>query len=245
MLGYKMEIGESEKEEIIKEFLPFIKYTAYRFSKRLPPQMTVNDLISSGVIGLLDSLQRFEEGRVKLATFVEHRIRGAMLDELRSQDWVPRSMKTKIKAVKQAHQKLEQELGRLPHDEEIAASLEISLEEYYKTIQDAHGAVTLSLDDFYNSNNDDRDADTSARIADPTAKTPLEIFEDHDLKETLAHHINDLPEKEKLVLSLYYWDELTMKEIGKVLNLTEGRVCQLHNQALLRLKARLGTQTPG
>ena len=244
MLGYKTEISESKKEQIIKEFLPFIKYTAYRFSKRLPPQLSVNDLISSGIVGLLDALRRYEEGRVKLSTFVEHRIRGAMLDELRSQDWVPRSVKVKINAIKKAHQKLEQELGRLPLEEEIAASLAISLDEYYKTMQDAHGAVTLSFDDLNGSTYDDRDMDATERIADPSAKTPFEIFENNALKESLAQHIDGLPEKEKLVLSLYYWDELTMKEIGKVLKVTEGRVCQIHNQALLRLKAKLDCPVP-
>jgi RNA polymerase sigma factor FliA len=239
MLGYKTELSESEKEQIVKDFLPFIKYTAYRFGKRLPPQMSVNDLISSGIVGLLDSLQRYEEGRVKLSTFVEHRIRGAMLDELRSQDWVPRSVKSKISTIKKAHQKLEQELGRLPHDDEIAARLNISLDDYYKSIQDAHAAVMLSLEDLNSSMFDDNDSHVSDRIADPRAKTPFDLLEDNALKEALAQNIDALPEKEKLVLSLYYWNELTMKEIGKVINLTEGRVCQLHNQALIRLKAKI------
>jgi RNA polymerase sigma factor FliA len=239
MIGYKAGLSEQEKEQIIKDFLPFIKYTAYRLGKRLPPQLTVNDLISSGIVGLLDSLQRYEEGRVKLSTFVEHRIRGAMLDELRSQDWVPRSVKSKIAAIKKTHQKLEQELGRLPFDEEIAESLSITLDEYYKTMQDAHAAVMLSFEDFNSTLYGDHEIHAGDRIPDPSARTPFELLEDTTLKESLALHIGSLPEKEKLVLSLYYWNELTMKEIGKVMKLTEGRVCQLHNQALLRLKAKL------
>jgi RNA polymerase sigma factor for flagellar operon FliA len=243
MLGYKTELSEREKEQIVKDFLPFIKYTAYRFGKRLPPQMTVDDLISSGIVGLLDSLQRYEEGRVKLSTFVEHRIRGAMLDELRSQDWVPRSVKSKIAAIRKAHQKLEQELGRLPLDEEIAESLKITLDEYYKIVQDSHAAVMLSFEDFNGTMYGDQEMSPAERIADPSAKTPFEVLEDTTLKELLAQHIESLPEKEKLVLSLYYWNELTMKEIGVVMKLTEGRVCQLHNQALLRLKSKLGGPT--
>jgi RNA polymerase sigma factor FliA len=239
MQEYKTELSESEKETIIKDFLPFIKYTAYRYGKRLPPQLTIDDLINVGIVGLLDSLRRYEAGRVKLSTFVEHRIRGAMLDELRAQDWVPRSVKEKISAIKKAHQKLEHDLGRLPSEEEIAESLAISLDEYFKIMQDAHGAVTLSFEDLNHTPYDEQGMDASERIADPSARTPLEILEKNALKESLAEHIGDLPEKEKLVLSLYYWDELTMKEIGKVLKLTEGRVCQLHNQALLRLKAKL------
>lgn len=244
MIGYKVELSEHEKEQTIKDFIPFIKYTAYRLGKRLPPQLTVDDLISSGIVGLLDSLQRYEEGRVKLSTFVEHRIRGAMLDELRSQDWVPRSVKTKIAAIKKAHQKLEQELGRLPLEEEIAESLAISLDEYYKTMQDAHAAVMLSFEDFNSTLYGDHEIHAADRIPDPSARTPYELLEDTTLKECLAQHIGSLPEKEKLVLSLYYWNELTMKEIGKVLNLTEGRVCQLHNQALLRLKAKIDSPQP-
>jgi len=244
MIGYKTELRESEKEQIIKDFLPFIKYTAYRLGKRLPPQMTVNDLISSGIVGLLDALQRYEEGRVKLGTFVEHRIRGAMLDELRSQDWIPRSVKSKINAIKKAHQKLEQELGRLPLDEEIAERLNMPLDDYYRIMQDSHAAVMLSIEDLNGSLYDDHDMHALDRIPDPDAKTPFEVLESTDLKESLAEHIGTLPEKEKLILSLYYWDELTMKEIGKVLNLSEGRVCQLHNKALLRLKAKLDCPVP-
>lgn len=244
MIGYKMVLNEQEKDQIIKDFLPFIKYTAYRLGKRLPPQLTVDDLISSGIVGLLDSLQRYEEGRVKISTFVEHRIRGAMLNELRSQDWVPRSVKSKIAVIKKAHQKLEQELGRLPTGEEIAERLSISLDEYYKTMQDAHAAVMLSFEDFNSTLYGDQEIHAADRIPDPSARTPYELLEDSSLKECLAQHIESLPEKEKLVLSLYYWNELTMKEIGKVMKLTEGRVCQLHNQALLRLKSRLDSPTP-
>ncbi len=245
MLGYKTEISEQEKEQIIKDFLPFIKYTAYRLGKRLPPQLTINDLINSGIVGLLDSLQRYEEGRVKLSTFVEHRIRGAMLDELRSQDWVPRSVKSKISTIKKAHQKLEQELGRSPYDDEIAAHLGISLDDYYKITQDAHAAVMLNFEDFNSAMFDDHEMHAAERIADPAARTPFEVYEDSAIKEALAQHIEGLPEKEKLVLSMYYWNELTMKEIGKVMKLTEGRVCQLHNQALIRIKSKMEAHVPG
>lgn len=236
MSGYRRDLTEEEKEKIVNDSLPFIKYTAYRLSRRLPPQLSVNDLISAGIVGLLDALRRYEEGRVKLNTFVEHRIRGAMLDELRSQDWVPRSMKKKIDAIRKAHQRLEQELGRLPSDEEIAESLNITIDEYYNTLQDAHNAVCLSLEDFYEKT-DEAGHDVRERIADPNAASPLSVLEDKSSKEALAHAVSGLPEKERLVLSLYYWEEMTMKEIGKVMGLTEGRVCQIHTQALIRLRA--------
>jgi RNA polymerase sigma factor for flagellar operon FliA len=239
MTEYKVEMSEAEKEKIINDSLPFIKYTAYRLAHRLPPQLAVNDLISVGIVGLLDALQRYTEGRVKLNTFVEYRIKGAMLDEPRSHDWVPRSLKTKIGQIRKAHRELEQGLGRTPHEEEIAERLHISLDEYYRTVQSASNAVVFSFEDFRDKAYEESDLDVMECIPDPDTKTPLELLEESSSKEALAHLINHLPEKEKLILSLYYWDEMTMKEIGKVLHLTEGRVCQLHNQALIRLKAQI------
>lgn len=241
MQEYKTEQGEQEKEKIINDSLPFIKYTAYRLAQRLPPQLSVNDLISVGIMGLLDALQRYTEGRVKLNTFVEHRIKGAMLDELRSHDWVPRSLKTKIGQIKKAHRELEKDLGRMPSEEEIAERLSISLEEYFRTVQSASNAVVFSFEDFRDKMYEESDMDVTECIPDRSMKTPLELLEENSTKEALAHLIEGLPEKEKLILSLYYWEELTMKEIGKIMHLTEGRVCQLHNQALIRLKAQMSS----
>ncbi len=245
MQDYKTEPTEQEKEKIINDSLPFIKYTAYRLVHRLPPQLSVNDLISVGIMGLLDALQRYTEGRVKLNTFVEHRIRGAMLDELRSHDWVPRSVKTKIGQIRKAHRELERDLGRVPDEEEIARKLSISLDEYYRTIQSASNAVVFSFEDFRDRMHEENDLDVTECIPDPDTKNPLELLEESNTREALAQLIEHLPEKEKLILSLYYWDELTMKEIGKIVHLTEGRVCQLHNQALVRLKSQMHSLVNG
>jgi len=242
MSAHRTELSEEDKERIIKNFLPSIKYAAYRFAWRLPPQLTVDDLISVGIIGLLDALNRYREDEGKLTTFVDYRIKGAMLDELRTHDWLPKSMKKKIDSVKKAHQSLERELNRPPEDEEIAAILNMSLDEYYRILQQASMQTTLRFEDFQERMHDDSGMDMTECIADPDAKSPLEIAEDNCKKETLAALVNGLPEKEKLILSLYYWEEMTMKEIGKVLNLTEGRVCQLHNQALMRLKSTMEVQ---
>jgi len=239
MPAVKTEPTEQEKERIINDCLPFIKYTAYRLAQRLPPQLSVGDLISVGIVGLLDALKRYTEGRVKLNTFVEHRIKGAMLDELRSHDWLPRSVKTKIGQIKKAHHELEKELGRMPREEEIAEKLAITLDEYFRIVQSASNAVVFSFEDYRDKRHEESDMDVTECIPDRDMKTPLEFLEENSLKEALARVIEGLPEKEKLILSLYYWEELTMKEIGKVVRLTEGRVCQLHNQALLRLKARM------
>jgi len=245
MQEYMVELAEEEKERLINESLPFIKYTAYRLSHRLPPQLTVDDLISVGIMGLLESLQRFTEGRVKFKTFAEYRIKGAMLDELRSHDWVPRSLKAKVGQIKMAHHQLEKDLGRSPNEEEVADSLNITLDEYYRTLQSASNAVVFSFEDFRDTLNDENDMDVMECIADPDMKNPLELLEESSTKEALAQLIVLLPEREKLLLSLYYWEELTMKEIAKIMNLTEGRVCQLHTQAVIRLKAQMLSPVTG
>jgi RNA polymerase sigma factor for flagellar operon FliA len=230
---------DEDKERIIDEFLPFIKYTAYRMAWRLPPHLTVQDLVSVGVMGLLDALGRFRENGVKLKTFVEYRIKGAMLDELRAQDWIPKSLKKKIDTVKATHVELEKELGRAPDGEEVAERLEIPIEEYYRLLQTAHAQVSVRFEDFGDRSNDEGSIDVTECIADPEAKTPLDLVFDEQRREELARCISELPEKERMILSLYYWEEMTMKEIGKVLNLTEGRVSQLHSQALMKLKVKV------
>jgi RNA polymerase sigma factor for flagellar operon FliA len=239
MIGHKTELSEEEQEKIIKDFLPFIKYTAYRLAWRLPPQLTVEDLISVGIMGLLDALSRYRENEAKIKTFAEYRIKGAMLDELRSHDWIPKSMKKKIASIEKAYLALEKEKGRSPEPEEIAEKLNITLDEYYKILQTAYSGRTLRFGEFNKKMNEENGLDLTESIPDPNMKTPLEIYEDNHQKELLASLIDKLPEREKIILSLNYWEEMTMKEIGKVLNLTEGRICQLHNQALLRLKAAI------
>ncbi|NWF97645.1 MAG: FliA/WhiG family RNA polymerase sigma factor [Nitrospirae bacterium] len=244
MPKYRKEINETEKEKIIKEFLPFIKYTAHRLSWGLPPQLSVDDLISVGVMGLLDALQRYTEGRVKLNTFVQFRIKGAMLDELRANNWVPKSMTKKISNVKNAHQKLEKEYGRLPEDKEVTEYLGISIEEYYRILQVANTQKTYRFEDVNEKIQSNDDLDMMECISDPDSKTPLDILEENEQKKLLASVIEKMPEKEKLILSLYYWEEMTMKEIAHIMNLTEGRVCQLHSQAIIRLKAKLNGEKP-
>ncbi|HET6514307.1 MAG TPA: FliA/WhiG family RNA polymerase sigma factor [Thermodesulfovibrionales bacterium] len=239
MVATKERLKEEEKERIINDFLPFIKYTAYRLTWRLPPQLTVQDLISVGVMGLLDALGRYKDNGVKLSTFAEYRIRGAMLDELRAHDWIPKNVKKKIDSVKSAYLTLERELGRSPEGEEVAERLEIPLNEYYRILQSANVKVSVRFEDFGDRANDENGLDVIECISDPDAKTPLEICEENRKKEALARVISELPEKEQIILSLYYWEEMTMKEIGNVMNLTEGRVSQIHNQALMRLKAKV------
>jgi RNA polymerase sigma factor FliA len=241
MYGYNVKISSHEREEIVKEFLPVVRYTAYRLSWRLPPQISVDDLISVGLNGLIEALDRFEQGKVKLKTYAQYRIKGAMLDELRAMEWIPRSRKKKINNLKEVHGQLEKELKRMPEDEEVALALNISLDEYYKILEESKSGSTFKFEDF-ESFSEKHDVNLMDNIEDPNGKNPLSLLVEMDQKKIMARVIDELPEKEKMVLSLYYWEELTMKEVGAVLGLTESRVCQLHNQALIRLKAKLGRE---
>ncbi len=241
MLGYKQTITAEEKEQIIQDMLPYIKYTAYRLAWRLPPQLTIDDLISVGVMGLLDAIERFDPSRsTTLKTFAEYRIKGAMLDELRSAEWAPKHLQKKINELKNAFSHLERVFGRPPSEEEVAEHLGIELEELFRLMNDASGAVTLSLDEIESRvDSGNGDYNIHEHIMDETADSPLASAEKADMKRILAEAIEELPERERIILALYYWDELTFKEIGKVLNLSESRVSQLHAKALLLIKVKL------
>ncbi|MCI4625758.1 MAG: FliA/WhiG family RNA polymerase sigma factor [Candidatus Magnetoovum sp. WYHC-5] len=236
---YRTDMTDDEKEKIIKEFQPFIKYTALRLRNKLPAQLTLDDLISVGIIGLLDAMDNYDPARAKLKTYAEFRIKGAMLDEIRAFDPAPRSLKEKVNDIKAVYNKLESCLGRTPEDVEIADELNMSIDDYYKILKDANGVITLRFEDFSSRINDMEDINLMDNIPDPSAHDPLKAMLEASQKETLAAVIDKLPEKEKTILSLYYWEELTMKEIAAIMSLSEGRVSQLHSQAILRLKSKL------
>jgi len=234
--------NDDGRERIIQELMPYIKYTAHRLAWRLPPGLSEDDLVSTGVIGLLDAIRKFRVGEVKLKTYAEYRIKGAMLDELRAADNLPRSVRDRVNALKSAHGRLEQKLGRAPEDCEVAEALGVSIDDYHKVLLENGSGMTLRFGDFEDRGDDDQSF--IENVPDPAGKDPLTLLECENRRRILAAVIGELPQKEKLVLSLYYWDELTLKEIGKVLGLTEGRVCQLHGQAILRCKARLEREIP-
>lgn len=242
MQGYKAEISEDEKEGIIKELLPFIKYTANRLSLKLPPQLTTDDLISAGLIGLLDAIERFEYRGAKLKTFAEHRIKGAMLDEIRAAEWTPRSVKKKANEIKNAFSKLERQFGRLPMEEEVADEMGISLEQYHKTLQQTNKSTVYRFEELEGRCSYNEDINIMECIPDSSAENAISTIQRKELEDILKTLIDELPEKERLLLSLYYWEELTMKEIANILNITEGRVCQLHNQALIRIRAKIESE---
>lgn len=228
-----------DREEIIVMYAPLIKYIAQKIAARLPSNIELDDLISSGVIGLMDAIDKYDPSRDnKFKTYAEFRIRGAILDELRAQDWVPRSVREKAKMLERAYTKIEHEKGRPATDEEVCEELRISQEEYYDLLNQVRSVSLLSYDDMSSSSKNDRRSMLGLAESSKTNNPFVEINSAH-LKQMVAAAIGDLPEKQRLVLSLYYYEDLNLKEIGKVLEVTESRVSQLHTQAIIRLKAKL------
>ncbi len=234
----QMILKGDEREQLIQEFVPVIKYMALRLAMRVSSGLNVEDLISAGTVGLLDALTKFDPSReIKFRTYAEFRIRGAMLDEIRAMDWVPRSMRERIGKIQHAANEYTKRKGRPPTEAELAVELGMETEEVDETLLQAKGAVVLSLEDL-GSNEDDAHPILDA-LADRDQPNPLESLLSEDTRKVLAEAIDRLPERQRLVLTLYYFEELTMKEIGATLQVTESRICQLHAQAMIRLKAHL------
>lgn len=236
-------LDEAEKEKIIEELLPYIKYTALRLIWRLPQQLTLDDLMSAGIVGLLEAMNRYNENEGKISTFVKYRIKGAMLDELDRFNPISKSQKLKIQMVNKICRQMEKSSGSLPEDVEIAEALNLTLDEYYEVIQDAQVVTILNIEDFSERQSNGEEVNLAEIIPDKSSINPIEKLEERDKKQWLAGIIDELPEKEKLILSLYYWDELTMREISQVVDMTEGRVCQLHSKALIWMRSRLGDRS--
>ncbi|MDQ3830190.1 MAG: FliA/WhiG family RNA polymerase sigma factor [Candidatus Tectomicrobia bacterium] len=230
----------AERDQLIIRYAPWVKYIALRMAAKLPAHIQAEDLISAGIIGLIDALDKFNPAReVQFKTYAQIRIQGAMKDELRALDWASRSMRQKVKRLEQAYATLERELGRPPASEEVASSLGIKMAAFEDMLDDVKGTTLVSLEELgQGPASEDKSALLEA-VLTRQDQDPLEMLNLQDLKKALTVAIAELPEKERLVLSLYYFEELTMKEVGKVLNLTESRISQLHTQAVLRLRAKL------
>lgn len=225
------------REQMITDCLSLVKFIAHRISSRLPAHVELDDLIHSGILGLLDAVGKYEPGRnVKFKTYAEQRIRGAILDGLRDLDWVPRSLRRKKKDIENAYHFLEQHLGRAATDEEVAEHLGLTLDELNKSLDDLKG-VTLGT--FVEAGEDNDGESLISFIADPDAEDPHVLLQSRELRAILRNAVSVLPNKERFVVQLYYFDELTMKEIGTLLNITESRVSQLHTKAMLRLRGKL------
>lgn len=233
-------MSPQEREALILEHAPMIRYVAGRIAMRLPAHVSLDDLMSAGVMGLIDAVDKFDpKQKVKFKTYAEFRIRGAILDELRAMDWVPRSVRRKSTKLEAVYTKLQNKLGRPASDEEVAQELGIGIEELMTLLDQVKGVSLLSVDD-PDSPLSQLD---SEQIVEALGRTehedPLALLGLAELQKQVAEAIIGLPDKEKLVVSLYYYDELTMREIGEVLGYTESRISQMHTKAILRLRARL------
>lgn len=236
---YKKNKDEKTREEIINYYLPLVKYTVERIIAYLPEEIKKNekeDLMIEGIIGLIEAVERFDiERNIKFETFATKRIKGAVLDTLRKYDILPRSMRDKVKAIEKAYFVLESRLGRNVKDDEIIKELRMTKEEFYDILLKAKGLVLMPLEDALI----DSEGDTKSLINE-IGKTDdiLEKFEDEEKKQILINFIESLDKEERVILEMYYWDGLTLKEIGKAINVSESRVCQIHTKIILKLRSK-------
>ncbi len=238
--GVGIKIGTPEADKLIVEYAPLIKFIAQRIAVRLPPHIELDDLTSAGVMGLIDAIGKFDPSKdTQFKTYAEIRVRGAILDELRSLDWVPRSVRQRATEISQAYAAVEQRMGRAATDEEIASELGLPLEEFYKQLGNAKSAPLLSIEDLGGMGKDGEKRDIMEVLAGSPDTDPQMMARVSEVREIIGRAIDQLPEKERLLVSLYYYEELTMKEIGEVLGITESRVSQLHTRAVMRLRGKL------
>jgi RNA polymerase sigma factor for flagellar operon FliA len=225
----------AERDAMVLDCLPLVKYIAIRMSDRTPRSVELDDLIGEGTLGLLDAARRFDPARgIKFRTFAEQRIRGAMLDHLRSLDWVPRTLRQKQKEIDEAYHAISARHGRAAGDEEVAEHLGVPLEDLHKSLDELKG---INLGSFEDASGDGEGM--LAYIPDHDAEDPQVTLHENEFRRLLAEAIEGLPEKERLAVQMYYYSELSMKEIGAALGITESRVSQLHTKAMLRLRGRL------
>ena len=238
---YKDDREEKARERLVLAYAPLVKYVAGRMSSGLPSHVEESDLISYGLLGLISAIERFEpEREIKFETFAITRIKGSIIDELRSLDWVPRSVRTKAREIERMNAKLEHELHRAPTDQEMAKGLDVTVDEFQESLVRISNSSVVALDELWTVSDSSGDqVSLLDTIQDPQAADPAAEMDTTEMKDRLADAIARLPEREKLVVALYYYENLTLREIGEVLGVTESRVSQLHTKAVLRLKSRL------
>jgi RNA polymerase sigma factor for flagellar operon FliA len=233
-LAMYVETQVGAQDQVVTRYAPLVKRIAYHLMTRLPPSVQADDLIQAGMIGLIEAARNYDASQgASFETYAGIRIRGAMLDEIRKSDWTPRSLHRKVRQVTEAIRSIERDEGRDARDVEVAGRLNISLDEYHHILQDASGHKVFSLEDLPVGEDS-----VAEGLAGPI-KGPLESMEMEKFREALAEAIETLPERERLVMSLYYDEELNLREIGAVLGVSESRVCQIHGQAMMRLKSRM------
>ncbi len=237
---YKASGSRHARDRLIVHYAPLVKYVAGRVSVGLPQNIEQADLVSYGIFGLIDAIDKFDLSRnIKFETYAIARIKGAIIDELRSIDWVPRSVRSKAKAVEKAYAKLEASLLRTPTDAEVAAEMGISPQELDSVFQQVSFVGLIALDEMLSVSGERGETTTLGDTIADKADGPIELFESEETKEVLAEAINRLGDREKIVLTLYYYEALTLAEIGEVLGVTESRVCQIHTKAVLQLRSRM------
>src|SRR3954466_15523218 len=240
------EAGEREvRDELIVHYSPLVKYVAGRVAVGLPQNVEQSDLVSYGIFGLIDAIDKFDPGRgYKFETYAISRIKGAILDELRSIDWVPRSVRAKARSIERAYSKLENELRRSPEDKEVAGELGMTEQELATVLGQISFVGVVALDELLSAGSE---RGSGATVGDTIAgggHDPVEAFESEEMRQVLADAINRMPDRERLVLTLYYYEGLTLAEIGHVLGVTESRVCQIHTKAIFQLRSRLSEPLP-
>ncbi len=224
------------KEDYVKKYAPLVKRIAYHMVAKLPPSVDVDDMIQAGMLGLIDAANRYEDNQgAQFETYATQRIRGAMLDELRDADWMPRSVRKQLRDLEKAVAKLEQRLKRPATEAELAKELGLNMNDYHSMLAEARGYQIVHYDGY---DDDDDDNFLDRHVSDPTPD-PLARLMEGTRRQALVHAIEALPERERLVMGMYYEQELNLAEIGEVLGVTESRVCQLHSQAIARLRAKL------
>ena len=238
---YKENGDPRARDRLILAYSPLVKYVAGRMSSGLPAHIEEGDLVSYGLLGLIGALERFDPSRnIKFETYAISRIKGSIIDELRALDWVPRSVRSWARKVEVAVTRLENQLTRAPTDDEIAAELSIDVSEFQSILNQISCASIVALDEFWDATSSSQDkVNLIDTIEDSEAPDPSRAYRIQAIKETLAAAIQRLPERERIVIGLYYYEGLTLKEIGEVLGVTESRVSQLHTKAILRLRGRI------
>jgi RNA polymerase sigma factor FliA len=241
---YRTASDERARERLVVAYSPLVKYVAGRMASGLPTHVEEADLISYGLIGLISAIERFEPDReIKFETYAIPRIKGAIIDELRALDWVPRSVRARARDIERANVKLEHRFHRAPTDEEMAADLEITTEDFHDALIQISSSTIAALDELWTVSDTSGDqVSLLDTLQDPEAPDPAKVMDASELKDRVADAIARLPEREKLVIALYHYENLTLREIGEVLGVTESRISQLHTKAVLRLRSRLGEE---
>jgi len=236
--------SEDARRRLVERYVGLVKYVAGRLAVGLPHYLEFTDLYGAGLVGLIQAVDHFDPSRgIKFETYAIPRVRGAILDELRAQDWFPRSVRRKARQVEEAYASLEMKLGRPATDEEVARELGIGLGEFDKMVGEISVATIVSLDAEVNQDDGSGGHSMVETIADANARMPEEDIAEREMRDVVAHALGDLPERERLVLTLYYYEELTLREIGEVLEVTESRICQIHTKAVFRLRGIIQRRT--